>query len=76
MDLGRIRERGRSTTSVGWITNPVRSMLWKLVVPFYEGFADEVEVDQKTVRYESISASVSASECDGRQSPPAARAHS
>ena len=48
MDLGRIKERGRSRTPLGWLTNPVRWLLWKLAIPYYEGFASEIAVDQKS----------------------------
>ncbi len=47
MDLGRIKQRGRSKSLLGWLTNPVRSVFWKLAIPYYEGIASEVDVDQK-----------------------------
>lgn len=34
MDLAELRERGRSTTLRGWITNPLRRLLWPLIAPY------------------------------------------
>jgi FkbM family methyltransferase len=45
MDLGRIKAHGTSTTHKAWITNPVRSLLWRLIAPYFQGFV--IEIDQR-----------------------------
>ncbi len=45
MDLGRIKARGISTTRKAWLTNPLRSLVWRLLVPYFEGTS--VEIDQR-----------------------------
>ena len=37
MDLGRIKARGISTTRKAWLTNPLRSLVWRLLVPYFKG---------------------------------------
>lgn len=39
MDLDSVRSRGKSTSKAAWFTNPVRSILWRLLVPYFEGMA-------------------------------------
>lgn len=46
MDLDRIKARGRSTTGKAFITNPIRSLLWKLTAPYFYGVAAELENDR------------------------------
>ena len=33
MDIGRIEARGKSTTRKAWLTNRVRTLVWRLVLP-------------------------------------------
>jgi hypothetical protein len=35
MDLKNIRTAGLSTTARGWLTNPIRRLLWKFVAPYF-----------------------------------------
>ena len=43
MDLGRIKAHGRSSTGKAWLTNPLRSVLWRLTVPYFQGTGAEIE---------------------------------
>src|ERR1700730_2593850 len=47
MDLGRIKAHGTSTTGKAWVTNPIRSVLWKLMAPYFQGLATEIEARQR-----------------------------
>src|SRR5258706_9098642 len=42
MDLDRIKTYGISGTRKAWITNPVRSIAWRLMLPYFQGIADEI----------------------------------
>ena len=43
MDLGRIKAHGRSSTGKAWLTNPLRSVLWLLTAPYFQGTGAEIE---------------------------------
>jgi FkbM family methyltransferase len=49
MDLGRIKAHGRSTTGRAWVTNPLRSMLWWLTAPYFQGVDAEIEQCYQTM---------------------------
>jgi FkbM family methyltransferase len=48
MDLGRIKAYGRSTTGKAWVTNPLRSVLWWLARPYFQGVGAEIERRRQT----------------------------
>jgi FkbM family methyltransferase len=43
MDLGPIRKQGNSMTGRAWITNPTRSILWRLALPYFQGIGHEID---------------------------------
>lgn len=43
MNLRRIRTRGKSRSGSGWIVRRLRSMLWRLMLPYVEGIDAETE---------------------------------
>jgi FkbM family methyltransferase len=43
MDYRSLKARGTSTTRKAWITNPLRSVLWQLMLPYFQGVGDEIE---------------------------------
>src|SRR5260221_4794592 len=43
MDLGRIQKEGNSTTGRAWITNPIRSILWRLAFPYFQGIGHQID---------------------------------
>jgi FkbM family methyltransferase len=63
MDLGRIRAYGWSRTRKAWVTNPLRGMLWRLLLPFFQGMAAEIERRQSELRGETQAI---AADLDGR----------
>jgi hypothetical protein len=48
MDFGYVKARGTSKTRKAWITNPFRAVFWQLILPYLEGFGDEVERSRNT----------------------------
>lgn len=43
MNLEDLRRAGMSHTRLGWATNPVRQLLFRLSLPYFESFAREME---------------------------------
>jgi tRNA (mo5U34)-methyltransferase len=43
MDLSRIKAYGISRTRKAWFTNPARSIAWRLMLPYFQGLAAEID---------------------------------
>ncbi len=43
MDLERVKAHARRRTGRRWPAQPVRSLLWRLLKPYFQAFADELE---------------------------------
>ncbi len=50
MDLERARRKGISRTRLGALTNPARTFLWKLILPYFEDVADNFDMVHRSVR--------------------------
>nr|WP_294523222.1 FkbM family methyltransferase [uncultured Rhodopila sp.] len=77
MDLARIRAFGQSRTRKALLTNPLRAMLWQLILPYFQGIAEDFDrrqnADLASLRQEA--ASSVASHLAGARKDAAALAH-
>lgn len=44
MDLTRVKAHARIATRTARLSQPVRSLLWRLMAPYFQAFAGEIEV--------------------------------
>ncbi|CAA2144835.1 FkbM family methyltransferase [Methylobacterium bullatum] len=43
MDLGNLAQYGRSRSTTGWATNPLRRVVWWLIAPYFRGAATRID---------------------------------
>jgi FkbM family methyltransferase len=48
MDLNTIKAYGIRNNRIAWLTNPLRSIIWKFIAPFFYGFSREYSKEIQT----------------------------
>jgi FkbM family methyltransferase len=50
MDLRRIRTRGKTGAGSSWLVKRLRSLLWRLLIPYVEGIGADIDRDLEAMR--------------------------